>query len=298
MKRLCVLGSGSKGNCTFIESGNTRILIDAGLSAKQIETRLESIGVSPESINGICITHDHVDHYQGARVFCTRWGTHLYANRKTRQGIIAAHDSFRGIDWKEFGTNEFFTIGTIGIRSFHISHDASDPVGFILTLGSTRIGMCTDLGIVTESVYEALEPCEVIVLESNHDPRMLAASDRPEANKIRIAGKKGHLSNHDSARFAVRLAKAGNLKRVYLAHLSEECNRESIARQTLSSEFQKNGISGVAICMTHQRKKAVVWNSGKNGREKAAEILPKKRKNHKKQNSSPVKSFFDWFFYS
>ena len=296
MKRLCVLGSGSKGNCTFIESGSTRILIDAGLSAIQIENRLASIGVAAQTIQAICITHDHVDHYQGARVFCNRWGTHLYANRKTRQGIIAAHDSFRGINWKEFGTGEAFRIGGIGIHSFHISHDASDPVGFVLTLGSTRIGICTDLGIVTESVYEALEPCEVIVLESNHDPRMLAASDRPEANKIRIAGKKGHLSNHDSAKFAVRLAKAGNLQRVYLAHLSEECNRESIARQTLASAFQKNGITGVEICMTHQGKKAVVWNSEKTGRKKAVEILPTKKKIQKKQKSSPAKSFFDWFF--
>lgn len=294
MKRLCVLGSGSKGNCTFIESGSTRILIDAGLSAKQMETRLESIGVPPESINGICITHDHVDHYQGARVFCGRWGIPLYANRGTMRGIMESHASFRGMNWKQFRTNEAFRIGTIGIHSFHISHDASDPVGFVLTLGSTRIGICTDLGTVTESVYEALEPCEVIVLESNHDPRMLAASDRPEANKIRIAGKKGHLSNHDSAKFAVRLAKAGNLKLVYLAHLSEECNRESIARQTLSSEFQKNGISGVEICMTHQRKKAVVWKSGKTGTGNSR----KKKKFLKNQKITPRKSFFDWLFAS
>ncbi len=296
MKRLCVLGSGSKGNCTFIESGTTRILIDAGLSATQIENRLASLGVAAQTIQAICITHDHVDHYQGARVFCNRWGTHLYANRKTMQGIIRSHALFSGLHWHLFQTGELFRIGEIGIQSFHISHDASDPVGFILTLGSTRIGFCTDLGTVTESVYEALEPCAVIVLESNHDPRMVAASDRPEANKIRIAGKKGHLSNQESARFAVRLAKAGNLKRVYLAHLSEECSRESIARQTLCSAFHKNGISGVEICMTHQGKKAMVWNFEKTGRKKAAEILPKKRKFHKKQNFSPVKSFFDWFF--
>jgi phosphoribosyl 1,2-cyclic phosphodiesterase len=297
MKRLCVLGSGSKGNCTFIESGNTRILIDAGLSAKQIETRLESIGVAPESIKGICITHDHVDHYQGARVFCERWGTHLYANRETRLGIVASHDSFRGLNWKEFQTNETFRIGIIGIHSFRISHDASDPVGFVLTLGNTRIGICTDLGIVTESVYEVLRPCEVIVLESNHDPRMLAASDRPEANKIRIAGKKGHLCNLASARFAVRLAKAGNLKRLYLAHLSEECNRETIARQTVSSEFRKNGISGVEICMTHQGKKAAVWKSEKSG----TKIPAKKRKNQKsrkKPKAGSGNSFFKWFFCS
>jgi len=131
-----------------------------------------------------------------------------------------------------------------------------------LTLGNVRIGLCTDLGIVTKSVYEALRPCEVVVLESNHDPRMLAASDRPEANKIRIAGKKGHLSNRASAEFAVRLAKAGNLKQLYLAHLSAECNRESIARQTVSSAFRKNGIAGVKICMTHQGKKAAVWMPG------------------------------------
>lgn len=296
MKRLCVLGSGSKGNCTFIESGNTRILIDAGLSAKQIESRLESIGVHSDSINGICITHDHVDHYQGARVFCGRWGTHLYANRGTMRGIIASHDSFSGMNWKTFRTNESFRIGNIQIHSFRISHDASEPVGFILMLGHTRIGICTDLGIVTESVYEALRPCEVVVLESNHDPRMLAASDRPEANKIRIAGKKGHLSNRASAEFAVRLAKAGNLKRVYLAHLSEECNRESIARQTLSSAFRKNGISGVEICMTHQGKKAAVWESEKAGRKKVANVPPEKRKIPVKKPASPVKSFFGWLF--
>ena len=302
MKRICVLGSGSKGNCTFIESGTTRILIDAGLSAIQIENRLESIGVAAQTIQAICITHDHVDHYQGARVFCNRWGAHLYANRKTMQGIIASHASFSGLNWHSFQTNESFRIGSIGIYSFHISHDASDPVGFILTLGSTRIGFCTDLGTVTESVYEALEPCEVVVLESNHDPRMLAASARPEANKQRIAGKRGHLSNQESAQLAVRLAKAGNLKRVYLAHLSEECNRESIARQTLSSAFRKNGISGVEICMTHQRKKALVWNSGKTEKKSGTEIQPRKRKISKKQNFRkkakihPVKSFFDWLF--
>jgi phosphoribosyl 1,2-cyclic phosphodiesterase len=192
------------------------------------------------------------------------------------RGIIASHDSFSGMNWNLFRTNEAFRIGSIGIRSFSISHDASEPVGFILTLGSTRIGICTDLGTVTESVYEALLPCEVIVLESNHDPRMLAASDRPEANKIRIAGKKGHLSNRASAEFAVRLAKAGNLKRVYLAHLSEECNRESIARQTISSAFRKNGISGVEIFMTHQGKKAAVWKSEKAERKKSGESSTEK----------------------
>lgn len=293
MKRLCVLGSGSKGNCTFIESGNTRILIDAGLSAKQIESRLESIGVKPKSIRGICITHDHVDHYQGARVFCEQWGTHLYANRKTMRGILASHKLFRGMNWKTFRTNESFRIGSIGIRSFSISHDASDPVGFILTLESTRIGVCTDLGTVTESVYAALRPCEVIVLESNHDPRMLAASDRPKANKIRIAGKKGHLCNRACAEFAVRLAKAGNLKRLYLAHLSEECNRESIAQQTVSSAFRKNGISGVEICITHQGKKAAVWESEKSERKKAS---AKKLENGNKRTIRPGKSFFGWLF--
>lgn len=298
MKRLCVLGSGSKGNCTFVESGNTRILIDAGLSAKQIEVRLESIGVNPKTITAICITHDHVDHYQGARVFCKRWETRLYANQKTRNGIIASHDSFASLNWKRFKTNESFKIESIQIHSFHISHDANDPVGFVLTLGKTKIGFCTDLGIVTESVYEAMKPCKVILLESNHDPRMLSASKRPKSNKKRIAGKKGHLSNQASAEFAVRLAKAGKLRRLYLSHLSEECNRESIARQTVSREFRQNGISSVEIYMTHQRKKVLLWKETTIGKRGIAGKQKNKPGNSNRKQKTKIQKnpFLGWLF--
>jgi phosphoribosyl 1,2-cyclic phosphodiesterase len=262
MKKFCVLGSGSKGNCTFVENDGTRILIDAGLTAKQIELRLKSIGVRPESIEAICFTHNHVDHWLGGRVFAEKHGTHLYANLETMQEIIDSDATFESMEWTAFDTEEPFEIGNIQVDSFPVSHDAAEPVGFILTLNEAMIGICTDLGIVSDSVYEALNECDVILLESNHDPKLLAASDRPEANKKRIAGRFGHLTNRESARFAVRLAKTGKLKRLYLGHLSEECNKPHLAKNAIQWEFRKNGVKGIGIYMTHQKKRSVQWNEG------------------------------------
>lgn len=311
MKKFCVLGSGSKGNCSFVECDGTQILIDAGLTAKQIELRLKSIGIQPGTIEAICITHDHVDHYLGARVFAEKFGVHLYANLETMNEIIDSDETFESVEWNVFDTGEPFQIGNIQIDSFPVSHDAAEPVGFVLKLNEARIGICTDLGVATDSVFDALKDCEVILLESNHDPKLLAASDRPEANKQRIAGRFGHLTNVESAKFAVRLAKAGTLERLYLGHLSEECNKPQLAKNAFLWEFRKNGIKDVGIYMTQQKKRSVQWNIGgidsdskeisENSTERKgveSDMEPEISEDEISENSgkSILRSILDWIF--
>lgn len=240
MVKFCSLYSGSSGNSIFISSGNTRLLIDAGLSCKKIVQALDSIDESPSSISALLITHEHSDHIRGAGILMRKLGVPLYVNEKTwyamKKSIGKVSEDLVNI----INTGEFFEIGDIIVKSFPIPHDAVDPVAYSFFIGNNKITTATDIGHVTEELYDNLKGSCTVLLESNHDVEMLMVGGYPWPLKKRILGDKGHLSNETCAGLSVELAKSGT-KRFVLGHLSKENNFPDLAYQTTYNELNHNG---------------------------------------------------------
>jgi phosphoribosyl 1,2-cyclic phosphodiesterase len=227
--KLCILASGSSGNCTFLSSGKTRILIDAGISAKRTVDRLAEIGERIEEIDAICVTHEHGDHIAGLRVLQKKYDIEIYANAGTFEGIRAARQGGE-VRCKQFTTGSRFEIGDVVVEPFAVPHDAREPVGFIVEAGEQTIAMATDIGIVTNLLREKLRRCTVVILEANHDEDMVHKADRPWRLKQRILGNQGHLSNRAASGVIAEVA-TESLTHLFLAHLSSDCNSPSHARK-------------------------------------------------------------------
>lgn len=229
--RCTVLASGSKGNSAVIEGATGTLLIDAGLSARELFRRMASLGLDPSSIDAILVTHEHGDHIRGLDVTARKLDVPVYATEGTLRDFLG----FRKVSKKPLvhitcRYHERLTIGDFSVEPFATSHDAAEPCGYIITEGDCRIGYCTDTGIMTPAMLELLRPCEGIVLESNHCPDMLANGPYPESLKRRIRSKHGHLSNHAAAECLHGFGK--DVPRVILAHLSEVNNTPDKARGT------------------------------------------------------------------
>ncbi|MFA6915162.1 MAG: MBL fold metallo-hydrolase [Parachlamydiales bacterium] len=235
----CPLGSGSKGNCIYVASKTTKILIDAGLSAKATLERLQSINVDIGDIDAIVISHEHSDHIHGIKAIVNKYSIPLLANTETAKGIVGVLGFCP--KFKIFSTGEPFTFGDIHIHSFSVPHDTLDPVMFTLTIDTVKLGICTDLGFATTLVQHQLQGCDYLLLESNHEPSMVDASPRPEFLKQRIKGRSGHLSNADCAKLLCTIAH-DKLKHVHLAHLSRECNSPEKAMHVVTSLLKEQGI--------------------------------------------------------
>lgn len=234
---ICPLYSSSSGNSTFIATKSSRILVDAGVSAKRICSSLESIGSNINEIDGIVITHEHIDHIRGIGVLARRYKTPIYANTKTWQSII--NDDRVGEIPHEcivsFGENDFF-INNIGIEPIKISHDAVDPVGFNLWSDNKRISTITDLGKMSADVLDRIMGAQIVLLESNHDIHMLKNGEYPVSVKRRILSNKGHISNDVAADTMVKLI-LGGTKKIALAHLSEHSNTPEAAFFTIQARL-------------------------------------------------------------
>ena len=236
---VCNLASGSKGNATYVSDGNTSILVDAGLSGIELQRRLESRNLSPESLDAILITHEHTDHIRGAGILSRRFKLPVYINRKTEAaspGLGRLHAI------KSFQCGSTFKIGYLTIHPFSISHDAEDPAGFTIGRNGTSMAIATDLGIATSMVKEHLKHCSLLVLEANHDPQMLETGPYPWPLKQRIQSRVGHLSNSDSQKLLHDLQHE-KLQHVILAHLSEINNTpqkafEEVARAITRCDAQ------------------------------------------------------------
>ena len=237
--KICVLGSSSSANCTYVSDGSTSLLIDAGFSCKQTRDRLKDIGVELESIDGICITHEHSDHVAGLPVMSRNLPASIYANSGTADALSRT-PKFLDVKWTIFSTGASFRIGTLSIEPFRVPHDAYEPVGFVVDDGQERVGVVTDMGISTSLIRDKLASCQVAVVESNYDDEMLKNSDRSWHLKQRIMGRQGHLSNDQGSELISDILHA-DLRRVYLAHLSSDCNRPSIAMRTASAAIEKSG---------------------------------------------------------
>lgn len=226
--KICSLASGSRGNSLLVESKYQRILIDAGLSALQIKSRLESIKIEPDSINAIILTHAHRDHVIGANTFSRQYGIPIYGHPDTLDELtFLLNGNKKIVPWK--GP---FSIGDIDLEPFRVSHDAFPTVGYLISHQNKKMAVCTDLGIVTPEVKDSIKLAQFIILESNHDPEMLLNGPYPWELKERIASRVGHLSNHDCGTFLKSILH-GNVQKILLAHLSQENNTPIIARQTV-----------------------------------------------------------------
>lgn len=238
------LRSGSSGNAAFAQAGGVRVLIDAGLSGRCIEGALREIGVSPDTLSAILITHEHSDHIQGAGVLSRRWNLPVYATEGT---WLAMEDKpcARGIALQNriaFSAGDAFYIGDMAVAPFPIPHDAADPVGFALLAQGRKVCVATDLGHISPTWLQAVDGADLILLEANHDPDLLRRSTRYHARlKRRILGRKGHLSNGDSGSALVSLAEGG-LRRVILGHMSQETNTPELAYRTVCQTLEASGI--------------------------------------------------------
>ena len=227
-----VLGSGSKGNALYIESGQTAILIDAGFSGKEIARRLAIHGKEMDGLDGLFLTHEHGDHIQGAGVISRRCRLPVHANQGTFQGS----DKKLGKLHKrvEFETGKAVQLQDMEVRSFRISHDTLDPVGYLVSDGKVSIACCTDTGKVSHLIASRLSGCDALVLEFNHDPVMLKQGPYPLFLQQRVRSSQGHLANEDAASFLKTLLHV-KLQYLILAHLSETNNTAELAFKSAST---------------------------------------------------------------
>lgn len=224
MVRLTVLGSGSSGNCAVVSTGRTTLLIDAGLSAKQICVRLEAAGYSFDQIDGILLTHEHQDHTNGLEVLSSKRQLQLYATALTRETLQNSLRFRTAPAWNLMTTGSAFDFQDLRIESFAVPHDAVDPVGFIVADEESRLGVLSDVGFVTNLIKDRLKGADSLFIEANYDTQLLEAdTKRPWATKQRISSRHGHLSNDQAAELIEYVGHSG-LQHVVLGHLSDDCN--------------------------------------------------------------------------
>ncbi|MBN1289766.1 MAG: MBL fold metallo-hydrolase [Actinobacteria bacterium] len=234
-----MLASGSSGNSIYLNSGETEILVDSGLSARELNRRLSGIGKSLDSIDTVLITHEHNDHIRSARSISSRYGKRLFMSHGTAS---ASGFSTRTTDGKvnSFRTGDSFSVGCLEITSFPVPHDAAEPVGFTISDGSAHIGIATDLGCISLEVLSGLTGCDAVILESNHDATMLKEGPYPPFLKKRVSGPTGHLSNEDAGELLRAIVHEG-LKHIVLAHLSEKNNRVELSLECASGALGTDG---------------------------------------------------------
>ena len=228
------------GNCLYVESENTKLLIDAGVSLKKIEAGLETLNVSPSSLDGILVTHEHSDHIQSLGNLSKKFNLPVYANSETFDAMPKQTDKISTENINKFKVAEKFQIKDIEVNPFSIPHDSANPCGFNITNNSDKISIATDIGHMTNDILKQLEDSKFILLESNYDTEVLKCSKYPYLLKQRIAGPNGHLSN-DVASKVINYLLQGNLKTAMLGHLSKESNFPELAYQTVVDEIIRAG---------------------------------------------------------
>lgn len=244
--RFIPLFSGSSGNSSLIEAGGVRLLVDAGLTGKAIKEALDSVGVRPETLNGILVTHDHIDHTKGIGVLSRKYGIPVYANAGTFKAMAPV---VKDLDFKSvrlFRTDEDFYIGELNILPFKTPHDAAESVGFVFTEGGKRLCYMTDIGCFRESMFNAASGAQLVFIEANHDVAMLKNGPYPYVLKQRILSENGHLSNENCGRALVRLYETG-VRFAVLAHLSSENNTERKAFETVERVLEEAGITDMVV---------------------------------------------------
>jgi len=236
-----VLSSGSVGNSILVTSQDHAVLVDAGISCRELERRMSSFGVEPSQVEAVLLTHEHADHMRGARRFCGDHGVPVYATRGTL--VLTPLD---GCERVTIAAGLQFEVGPFCASPFKVRHLAAEPVAFSLSCESRKVGIASDLGCVTPNVVEQLKGSDLIFVEANYDERMLLTGSYPDFLKRTIKGDHGHLSNEDAGKLSVKSC-TGNTQRVVLVHLSRENNTLEKAKETVERHLMKSKL-GVGVC--------------------------------------------------
>ncbi len=255
--RICVLGSGSNGNCTLVQEGNTSILVDLGFGPQSLARRLNNAGLELTGIDAVLLTHGHGDHSGGIRSVARAWRMPIFMNSGTRAELPDPGESDR---WEIFRTGEEFQVGDLSVSSFPISHDAGEPVGFRIRSERISGAVATDLGEVDPGVVGHLTDCNWLLLESNHDEGMLRVGPYPWHLKQRVRSRRGHLSNRELANF-LSDDYDGSASHIFLAHLSRKNNDPEIALHSARNALLGRRHSLLEPCrlhLTHQERPSIV----------------------------------------
>ena len=251
--RVASIASGSKGNAYLVEQDGEAVLIDCGLPYKTLKARLEMLcdaaGIDVPCLHGVLLTHSHRDHVYGLRALWGKRGVPVYANLMTAETTICQEGADPSM-FSCFENGQSFRLGPFEVSAFSVPHDTSDPVGYVVR-GERVYFHATDVGVPLDSVGVKLAEAEVATLESNHDPVMLRTSGRPHSLIQRIAGPRGHLSNDDAGDLVRRFASL-RLRRLALAHLSQDCNAPSLAERAVREALQEAGRTGVDLKILSQ----------------------------------------------
>ncbi len=240
--KFCSLYSGSSGNSIFIASDNAKVLIDAGLAGKKIDDALKHIREESSSIDGIFITHEHIDHIKGVGVLSRKYDIPIYANDNTWAVMEKNIGKIKEHNIRIMDRRSSITINDLEIRSFNIPHDAIAPVGYTVSYAGKNASVVTDFGVFTEEIRDNIIDSDIILLESNHDVNMLRMGPYPYKLKLRVLGENGHLSNEDCGSAIVSLLKNDKKKQIVLGHLSGTNNHPDLAYQTVVDVLSANGI--------------------------------------------------------
>lgn len=242
MIKFCSLFSGSSGNSLFISDGETRILIDAGVSGIRIREALISIGENPDDLNALVVTHEHSDHTSCAGVIARRYKIPVYATKGTWEGMLRYIGPVNEANIMHISANKDFMIGTIKVHPFSIPHDARDPVGFSFFTEGKKVTVATDIGHMNAMLMDNIKNSDLLMLESNHDLDMLENGNYPYVLKRRIKSDHGHLCN-DAAGETLALLALQGIKKFVIGHLSRENNNPDVAFETVAAHITRSGFS-------------------------------------------------------
>ena len=247
MVRFTVLGSGSSGNCALVRTEDTCLLIDAGLSARQICQRLESVGSGIDQIQGIFLTHEHGDHTRGLEVLSATRQLPLFCTALTQETLLGTIKVRQNPAWSLMATGTAFAFRDLRIECFPVQHDAVDPVGYVIGNEVSRLGVLSDVGFITHLIKDRLQGVDSVFIEANYDTRLLDAdTKRPWATKQRISSRHGHLSNEQAAELIQAIAHP-ELNHVVLGHLSEDCNAPDVAMRCIRAALESAGAAQAQV---------------------------------------------------
>lgn len=256
--RVCNLASGSKGNCTYIESDTTRVLVDIGVTAKYVEDNLNELGVLPDSIDAILITHEHSDHIKGVSTFAKKYNVKIFCAEVLKDCLST---QLMGCQDLIYSYNGEFELGDLRIIPFPLSHDSVACFGYRIVDGDASVSLATDLGFCPDNVFKMIKSSALVFLEANYDPEMLFACNYPPFLKKRIMGNSGHLSNKDCASVAEKLAYSGT-RQIVLSHISENSNTQFLAYTTVKNYLESKGIivgQNIRLDVANQNARGTIY---------------------------------------
>ena len=256
--RVCNLASGSKGNCTYVEGDDARLLIDVGVSAKYVIDNLQEMGLSPESIDVILITHEHSDHIKGVANFAKKYSTKILCAPVLKECLIT---QLQGCEHLIDCYDSDFEVGGLRVIPFPVSHDSVACFGYRIIDGDASVCVATDLGYCPDSVFKFIKSSAIVYLEANYDPEMLFACNYPPFLKKRIMSNSGHLSNKDCAVVAEKLAYSGT-RQIVLSHISENSNTQFLAYTTVKNYLESKGIivgQNIRLDVANQNSRGTIY---------------------------------------